>query len=322
MAIALNHPPTTASTSSLLAPAKAAEVEGIDLRWATLKLVDGDDFAEKLAGQRLGADVSGHRAVIEAECSDEVDIVVADGRYRFIGKVMAACHSRSRQLSATLTQVIDAVVLNRFLGMPVFLIARYLMFLFIIAVGGAFIDFFDKAASALCVDTLSDGLACSCSSLSSSMRLHGARCLCHGPRHAGDRPAWQVFRASYCGLWLQCSRDHGDRHAGKPARPHPDHHDGAVHVVRRAPAGVALFAAAFLPVSGQNIVFALYLIGIGFAVLTGLFFEGHPAAGAVSHFIMEPPPYHIPTLNTVVIQAGIVYADSSSARDRSLYRWS
>jgi ferrous iron transport protein B len=84
----------------------------------------------------------------------------------------------------------------------------------------------------------------------------------------------------------------------------------------------ALFAAAFLPVSGQNIVFALYLIGIGFAVLTGLFFEGHAAAGAVSHFIMEPPPYHIPTLNTVVIQAGIVYADSSSARDRSLYRWS
>ena len=32
----------------------------------------------------------------------------------------------------------------------------------------------------------------------------------------------------------------------------------------------ALFAAAFFPVGGQNLVFGLYLIGIGFAVLTGL----------------------------------------------------
>jgi ferrous iron transport protein B len=73
---------------ALLARAKAAEVEGIDLRWATLKLVGGDDFAEKLASQRLGAAVTRHRVAIEAECGDEADIDVADGRYRFIGEVM------------------------------------------------------------------------------------------------------------------------------------------------------------------------------------------------------------------------------------------
>jgi ferrous iron transport protein B len=32
----------------------------------------------------------------------------------------------------------------------------------------------------------------------------------------------------------------------------------------------ALFAAAFFPVGGQNIVFLLYLIGILFAIMTGL----------------------------------------------------
>ncbi|MEY3281110.1 MAG: hypothetical protein RL674_1095, partial [Pseudomonadota bacterium] len=32
----------------------------------------------------------------------------------------------------------------------------------------------------------------------------------------------------------------------------------------------ALFAAAFFPINGQNIVFGLYLLGIGVAVLTGL----------------------------------------------------
>ena len=65
----------------------------------------------------------------------------------------------------------------------------------------------------------------------------------------------------------------------------------------------ALFAAAFFPVSGQNIVFALYLIGIGFAVLTGLILKATLLQGRVSHFIMELPPYHIPTFKTVVIQA-------------------
>ena len=32
----------------------------------------------------------------------------------------------------------------------------------------------------------------------------------------------------------------------------------------------ALFAAAFFPGGGQNVVFSLYLVGIGFAVFTGL----------------------------------------------------
>jgi ferrous iron transport protein B len=40
-----------------------------------------------------------------------------------------------------------------------------------------------------------------------------------------------------------------------------------------------LFAAAFFPVGGQNVVFGLYLIGIAVAVLTGLVMKGHPAQG-------------------------------------------
>jgi ferrous iron transport protein B len=63
----------------------------------------------------------------------------------------------------------------------------------------------------------------------------------------------------------------------------------------------ALFAAAFFPVGGQNVVFALYLIGIAFAVLTGLVLKNTLLQGETSAFLMELPPYHLPTLKGVLL---------------------
>jgi len=64
----------------------------------------------------------------------------------------------------------------------------------------------------------------------------------------------------------------------------------------------ALFAAAFFPSGGQNLVFALYLIGIGFAVLTGLVLRNTLLQGAPTPFVMELPPYHMPTLRSMLIR--------------------
>ena len=320
-----------------LAPAlaKAARAEGVDPRWAALKLIEGDDFAERLAGRDLDAEVNRHRAAIEAECGDEADIVIADGRYRFIGEIMAACHSRSGRLSATLTQVIDAVVLNRFLGVPVFLLAMYLMFLFTIAVGGAFIDFFDKSASALFVDALGDGLAAIGApdwlqaigkGLGSGVQTVATfipiiACLFLFLSFLEDcgymaRAAFVMDRAMQAiGLpgksFVPLIVGFGCNVPAIMATRTLESRRDRILTILMAPfmsCGArlpvfALFAAAFFPASGQNIVFALYLIGIGFAVLTGLILKATLLQGRVSHFIMELPPYHIPTIKTVVIQA-------------------
>jgi len=64
----------------------------------------------------------------------------------------------------------------------------------------------------------------------------------------------------------------------------------------------ALFAAAFFPVGGQNIVFLLYLAGIGFAILTGLILKSTLLKGEITPFVMELPPYHVPTLKSVVMR--------------------
>ncbi|KZL05453.1 Ferrous iron transport protein B [Pseudovibrio axinellae] len=62
----------------------------------------------------------------------------------------------------------------------------------------------------------------------------------------------------------------------------------------------ALFAAAFFPVNGQNIVFALYLLGVGVAIFTGWalsrsFYKGQSASLAI-----ELPTYQMPQLSQVM----------------------
>ena len=65
----------------------------------------------------------------------------------------------------------------------------------------------------------------------------------------------------------------------------------------------AAFAAAFFPTSGQNIVFALYLTGIAVAILTGLLMRKTLMPGSSSGFMMELPPYHLPTLKGLLLRA-------------------
>ncbi|HXK56476.1 MAG TPA: nucleoside recognition domain-containing protein, partial [Gammaproteobacteria bacterium] len=64
----------------------------------------------------------------------------------------------------------------------------------------------------------------------------------------------------------------------------------------------ALFVAAFFPSNGQNLVFLLYLIGISIAVLTGMVMRRTLLSGESAGFMMELPPYHIPTLKGVTLR--------------------
>jgi ferrous iron transport protein B len=63
-----------------------------------------------------------------------------------------------------------------------------------------------------------------------------------------------------------------------------------------------LFATAFWPTNGQNLVFGLYIIGIIAAIVTGFLVKNIALPGEVSAFVMEIPPYHIPTLKGVMLR--------------------
>ncbi|MBJ7545052.1 Fe(2+) transporter permease subunit FeoB [Rhodomicrobium udaipurense] len=329
--------PAVEKAIGALAPAlsDAATAAGVDPRWVALKLIEGDDLAERIAGPTLTEEAKRLRAEVEKECGDDADIIIADGRFRFIAGIMEACHRQKREVSTTLTQRIDAVALNRFLGVPVFLLAMYLMFLFTIVVGGAFIDFFDKGGEALFIDLPQQGLT-------AIGAPDFAQVLVKGFGSGLQTIATFVPIIACLFLFLSILEDSGYmaraafvmdramRAIGLPGKSFVPLIVGfgcnvpAVMATRtletrrdriltimmapfmscgaRLPV-FALFAAAFFPWSGQNIVFLLYIIGILFAVMTGLILKHTLLRGEVSHFIMELPPYHVPTVRTVVIQA-------------------
>ncbi|WP_237152645.1 Fe(2+) transporter permease subunit FeoB [Oryzibacter oryziterrae] len=319
-----------------LAP-RLADIVGnsADPRWVALKLIEGDNSAETLVGGQLDAEIAAVRATIEAETGDEADIVIADGRYRFIGTVMTDCCKHTQRLSASLSQIIDAVVLNRFLGVPIFLFAMYLMFLFTISVGGAFVDFFDQAMGALAVDSVRSGVQALGAPVIVEAVLVGLgsglqtvstfipiiACLFLFLSFLEDsgymaRAAFVMDRAmSAIGLpgksFVPLIVGFGCNVPAVMATRTLESRRDRIMTVLMAPfmsCGArlpvfALFAAAFFPATGQNIVFGLYLIGLLFAVLTAFILKSTLLTGEASPFVLELPPYHIPTLRTVLIQA-------------------
>ena len=63
----------------------------------------------------------------------------------------------------------------------------------------------------------------------------------------------------------------------------------------------ALFAAAFFQQNGQNIVFALYLLGIGLAVFTGWIFRKQLFTEEITPSFQEMPAYHVPVPRNILI---------------------
>lgn len=331
------HARAVESAVAELAPelAVAARAGKVDPAWAALKLLEGDNFADSLAAGRLDAALAQHRAHIETACGEEADIIIADGRYNFVAKIMSDCFHQPRKLSQGLTRRLDKVVLNRFLGVPIFLFAMYAMFLFTINIGGAFVDFFDQAAGALLVDEvgrllteagLPDGLVVIIKGLGSGIQTVSTfipiiACLFLFLSFLEDsgymaRAAFVMDRAMRAiGLpgksFVPLIVGFGCNVPAIMATRTLESRRDRVMTMLMAPfmsCGArlpvfALFAAAFFPENGQNVVFALYVLGLGFAVFTGLVLKNTLLQGDVSHFVMELPPYHLPTLGTVVLQA-------------------
>ncbi|MGD2083430.1 MAG: Fe(2+) transporter permease subunit FeoB [Chromatiales bacterium] len=301
---------------------------GANRRWLGLKLLEGDPHA----GSRARADAlelaRRWRRTIGERAGEEADVLIADTRY-------SHAHALARQVThqsergRTPSDRIDRVVLSRSFGIPLFLGVMYLMFTFTINVGGAFVDFFDGVAGALLVDGLgrvlegwgapvwvvtvvADGvgggiqvvatfvpiIACLYIFLSvledSGYMARAAFVMDRFMRSIGLPgkafvPLIVGFGCNVPAVMATRTLDN-ERERKLTILMNPFMSCGA-----RLPV-YALFVTAFFPTNGQNLVFVLYLTGIGVALLTGLVMKRTLLAGESTGFMMELPPYHLPTL--------------------------
>jgi ferrous iron transport protein B len=124
-------------------------------RWLAVRLLEGDDLARQVAGPELAADAARRADAL----GDDIDILVADARYNLANQIAKQSVTASGQIGRDLTDRIDRVVLHRALGIPLFLLMMYLMLMFTINIGGAFIDLIDQFAGAIFVDGFAAALA-------------------------------------------------------------------------------------------------------------------------------------------------------------------
>ena len=131
----------------ILASATIKTAEGLKVtpRWVAIKTLEGDPFIRrKLEAYHDMAPevVDGAIERVTNILADPPDVELAEARY---GVIAGLVHDvvKVTRTKTYVSEWIDRFVLNRFLGIPLFLGIMYLVFWFTQAVGGAFIDFFD-----------------------------------------------------------------------------------------------------------------------------------------------------------------------------------
>jgi ferrous iron transport protein B len=307
-----------------------------DANWVAVKLLEGDKLASRMVGNYTDEIAEHHRKDIENKLGEEPDIVVADTRYGFISELTKDTVNKTSQAKRTTSDKIDRVVLNRVLGIPIFLVAMYLMFMFTINLGGAFIDFFDIFAGTIFVDgfgellgsvgtpewlvtILAGGLGGAIQTIATFIPPIGCMFLCLSFLEDSGYMARAAFVMDrfmrFIGLpgksFVPMLVGFGcNVPAIMATRTLENQRDRTLTIMMnpfmscgaRLPV-YALFAAAFFPVGGQNLVFSLYLLGIGFAVLTGLILKNTLLKGDITPFVMELPLYHMPTVRGVLLRA-------------------
>ena len=232
------------------------------------------------------------------------------------------------------TERVDGLVLNRWLGIPFFLLMMYLMFTIAVNVGAVFIDFFDILFGAFLVDLprealaslglpewiivlLADGLGGGIQLVATFIPVIGALFLCltlledsgYMSRAAFviDRVMGNIglpgnaFVPLIVGFGCNVPAVMATRSLGRDS--------DRLMTIAMAPfmscgarlTVYALFAAAFFPSNGQNIVFGLYLLGILLAVATGWVFRRQMFSGEITPSFQEMPAYHLPVWRNIFL---------------------
>jgi ferrous iron transport protein B len=312
-----------------------ATARKLDARWLAIKLLEDDQGVRRITGDIADAILLAQQEAVARRDGEDADILIADGRYGFANTLMRETVRRPGVVRRTVSDRIDRVVLNRVLGIPIFLIVMYLMFMFTINFASVFIDFFDILVGTVLVE----GTGALLASLDSPPWLSAL--LATGVGGGIRTVATFIPVIGFLYLFLSFLEDSGYmaraafvmdrfmRSVGLPGKSfiplivgfgcnvpaimatrtleQPRERIMTVMMAPFMSCGArlpvyALFAVAFFPVGGQNLVFALYLIGIGFAVMTGLVLRNTMLQGEASAFVMELPPYHLPTLRGVLLR--------------------
>jgi ferrous iron transport protein B len=327
------HAPLGDFYSEMLPIARSISGNNLRPEWLAVRLLEDHSFA---VTDEYRESVKAIQSKIIKEYDEDIDIIIAEARYEKILSWIDSCVKKEGRLSRTLSKKLDSVFLNKYLGVPLFLFVTYLMFMFTINFGGAFIDFFDLSTNAILVEgasiwltglglpewlvtLLANGVGGGVQVVSTFIPIIGSLYLFLAVLEDSGylaRGAFVMDRfmqaiglpgKSFIPLMVGLGCTVPAIYATRSLEYEKDRimtvmMSPFISCGARLPVYI-LFAAVFFPENAQNLIFSLYMIGIVIAVLTGLLLKKTLLAGETTPFVMELPAYHMPRLKSVLLKA-------------------
>ena len=306
-------------------------------RWIALKLLENDKEIINLIkdienGEKVITKAQKIRNHLKGIFGEDTESIIADSRYGFIhGIIKESVEKKSDRIS--ISDRIDKVVMNRFLGIPIFLTIMFLIFKLTFEIASPISDYIDEFFGFLCnfsenflnsinapswlISLINDGIISGVGSvlvfIPFIFMLFFIIAILEDCGYMA-RAAFVMDKAMHkIGLhgksFIPLLLGFGCNVPGIMATRVLENEKDRIQTIlinpfmscsARLPVYV-LFTAAFFPDNGDMIVYSLYMLGIVVAIIMGLIFKNTLFKGLSSPFVMELPPYRMPTLRGAII---------------------
>ncbi len=304
-------------------------------RWLAFKLMEGDDNVYK------ELNLSGDNSFIKESIShlkrahgSDIESIMADARYAQAAGLTHEVLKKPEIRKIDLTEKIDRIVLNRFLGIPIFLAAMWFVFKLAFDVSTPFVDWIDAMitgpfkrwteallgfanAPAWTVSLATDGIIAGAGFVLVFVPVIGMMMLLitflEGSGYMA-RAAFVMDRLmhtlglhgkSFIPMLLGFGCNVPSVYATRILESDRDKKLTAMLVPlmscgARLPVYV-VFIGAFFQQSAGTVLWSMYVLGIAMAILLGIVLKKTMFKGESQMFIMELPPYRIPTFRDLMI---------------------
>jgi len=302
--------------------------------WIAIKLLEGDEYVHELISNNH--DLSSEFVNVMDKVKDnteDYELKIVDKRYEFIDNAINKNVIRPEIKAETTTDKIDRILTHKWFGLPIFALIMFVMFQLTFLIGedilgelvaggmealgetvGSFLE--SHNASEMLTAFISDGIIGGLGAVFEFVPLIMIMYMFMGILEDSGYMA----RAAYVMDRIMKSLGlHGKTFVSMlvsfgcnvpgimSTRTLDSKKDRMIAILinpfiscgARLPI-YSVFISAFFPHKGGLILFFLYFLGIAVALLMGKIFSKTLFKGESSYFIMELPPYRIPTLKNIL----------------------
>ena len=309
--------------------------EKYPLRWLSFKLMEGDDHLYKeinISGN--GIDINDAISHLKKAHGEDIESIMADVRYAQASGLTREVLKKPELRKIEMTEKIDRIVLNRFLGIPIFLAAMWVVFKLTFDISAPFADWIEAMTTGpfkrwteavlgfirapdWTVSLATDGVIAGVgfvmvfvpvifammffiTFLEGSGYMARAAFVMDRAMHAIGLHG-KSFIPMLLGFGCNVPAIYATRTLENPR-------DKALTSLliplmscgARLPVYVVFIGVFFIEYAG-TVLWSLYVMGIGLAVLMGVIFKKMLFKGESQMFIMELPPYRMPSFRSLMI---------------------